>query len=108
MVLSTAIPILIAAIVIVIISKGIESQPIKPKTKLIDSTFGKSAIIEINKDLNKIKNIINNKVITVPKVSICDLNKLCNILLYNTNTLPNLTLSLSIPICAGIFFFQIL
>ena len=74
--LSTAIPILIAAIVIVIISKGILNQPIKPKTKEIDIMLGNKAIKDVLNDLKSNKNIIKSKIITVPKVRICDLNKL--------------------------------
>ena len=76
MVLSTAIPILIAAIVIVIISRGIFNQPIKPKTKEIDIMLGNKAIKEVFSDLKSNKNINNSKITTVPSVSICDLNKL--------------------------------
>ena len=54
--LSTAIPILIAAIVIVIISNGIFNIPINPRTEPIDNIFGTRAIKEIFNDLNNIKN----------------------------------------------------
>ena len=45
MVLSTAIPTLIAAIVMVIKSKGIDFRPIKPKTKVAGRIFGTIASI---------------------------------------------------------------
>tara|TARA_B100001559_G_scaffold247877_1_gene211177 strand:+ start:499 stop:675 length:177 start_codon:yes stop_codon:yes gene_type:complete len=57
-------------------SKGILSHPIKPKTKEIEIMLGNKAIKEVLYDLKSNKNIINSKIITVPKVSICDLNKL--------------------------------
>ena len=95
MVLSTAIPILIAAMVIVIISNGIFNIPINPKTDPIDSIFGTRAMNEIFNDLNNIKNIQNNTKTTRPNVLICELNKLCNILLYKMRILDNLILSAS-------------
>ena len=49
--MSTAIPMLIAAIVMVIISSGIEKTPIKPRTEPIDSKLGNKAIVDILKDL---------------------------------------------------------
>ena len=48
MVLSTAIPTLIAAIVIVIKSSGIDLIPIKPRTKAAGRIFGIIAIIAKN------------------------------------------------------------
>tara|TARA_B100000683_G_scaffold207582_1_gene201450 strand:- start:35 stop:244 length:210 start_codon:yes stop_codon:yes gene_type:complete len=57
-VLSTAIPTLIAATVIVIISRGIPKNPNKPKTDPAVIKFGASAIKVIFIDL-KIKSIIN-------------------------------------------------
>ena len=64
MLLSTAIPIVIAAIVIVIMSKGIPSNPIMPRIKKAAIKFGTTPIKESIKFLNKIKNIIKiaNKV----------------------------------------------
>ena len=46
MLLSTAIPIVIAAIVIVIISKGISSKPIIPRIKKAAKKFGTIPIKE--------------------------------------------------------------
>ena len=68
-------------------SNGILNQPIKPNTKPIDITFGINAISETLIDLNKSKNIKNNKIITLPIVSMWDLNRLCSILLYKIKTL---------------------
>ena len=64
MVLSTAIPIEIAAIVIVIISKGTDIYPIIPKIKLEAKIFGIMAMILNFIDLNNIINIKNIKIIT--------------------------------------------
>ena len=47
---------------------------------------------------NKIKNIKNNTKTTRPNVLICELNKLCNILLYKIRIFDNLILSASTPI----------
>ncbi len=90
MLLSTAIPIVIAAIVIVIISSGIPANPIIPSMKKAAIKFGTTPINESLTFLNNIKNIINIPNITKPKVKICDLNKLCNKLLNNIRTPPNL------------------
>ena len=76
MLLSTAIPIVIAAIVIVIMSNGISANPIIPKIKKAAIKFGTTPINESLIFLNKIKNIINIPPITSPSVKICDLNKL--------------------------------
>ena len=70
MLLSTAIPIVIAAIVIVIISKGIFSMPIIPRIKKAAIKFGTTPIKEIVMFLNKIKNIKKIPRITIPKVRI--------------------------------------
>ena len=67
MVLSTAIPIVIAAIVIVIISKGMEKKPIIPSIKDDAKIFGIIPITLNLIDLNKIKNIKNIKNITKPR-----------------------------------------
>ena len=56
MLLSTAIPIVIAAIVMVIISKGIPNNPIIPKMKKAAIKFGITPIIDNFRFLNKIKN----------------------------------------------------
>ena len=76
MLLSTAIPIVIAAIVIVIISKGILAIPNIPKIKKAAIKFGTMPINDNLMFLNNIKNIKNIPLITIPKVRICDLNKL--------------------------------
>ena len=70
MLLSTAIPIVIAAIVIVIISKGIPSRPIIPKIKNAAIKLGITPISASFRFLNKIINIIKIPIITKPKVSI--------------------------------------
>ncbi len=85
MVLSTAIPIVIAAIVIVIISKGIDKYPIIPKIKDEAKIFGIIPIMLNLTDLNNIKNMINIKIITNPSDFICESNKESSILLYRTN-----------------------
>ena len=76
MLLSTAIPIVIAAIVIVIISKGIPAKPIIPKIKKAAIKFGITPMSEILIFLKSIKNITNIPIITKPRVKIWDLNKL--------------------------------
>ena len=90
MLLSTAIPIVIAAIVIVIISKGIFAIPIIPKIKKAAIKFGTTPIKDNLMFLNKIKNIANIPIITNPRVKICDLNKLWSKLLYKISTPANL------------------
>ena len=70
MLLSTAIPIVIAAIVIVIMSSGIPSKPIIPKIKKAAIKFGTTPIRERVIFLNKIKNINVIPAITTPKVNI--------------------------------------
>ena len=70
MLLSTAIPIVIAAIVIVIISKGIPNNPIIPKIKKAAIKFGTTPINESLIFLNKIMNIENIPIITNPNVKI--------------------------------------
>ena len=70
MLLSTAIPIVIAAIVIVIISKGISINPIIPRIKKAAIKFGTTPIIDKDKFLNKIKNIAKIPSITIPSVRI--------------------------------------
>ena len=59
MLLSTAIPIVIAAIVIVIMSKGIPNKPIIPSIKKAAIKFGITPINESLIFLNKIMNIEN-------------------------------------------------
>ena len=85
MVLSTAIPIVIAAIVIVIISKGIDKYPIIPKIKDEAKILGIMATMLNFIDLNNTINIMNIKIITKPSDLICESNKESNILLYKTN-----------------------
>ena len=70
MLLSTAIPIVIAAIVIVIMSSGIPSTPIKPRIENAAIKFGITPIKEIFKFRNKTKNIAIIPHITRPKVNI--------------------------------------
>ena len=70
MLLSTAIPIVIAAIVIVIISKGILSKPIIPSIKNAAIKFGITPINDSFIFLKRIKNIPNMPIITRPKVKI--------------------------------------
>ena len=70
MLLSTAIPIVIAAIVIVIMSNGIPAKPIIPKIKKAAIKFGTTPINESFIFLNNIKNIIKIPAITNPNVRI--------------------------------------
>ena len=70
MLLSTAIPIVIAAIVIVIISKGMPSNPIIPNIKKAAIKFGTTPIKDNLRFLNSIKNITKIPIITKPKVNI--------------------------------------
>ena len=86
MLLSTAIPMVIAAIVIVIISKGIPSKPIIPRIKNAAIKFGTTPIKDKVIFLNKIRNIMVMPAITTPKVNICDLNRLCKRLLNRIRT----------------------
>ena len=69
MLLSTAIPIVIAAIVIVIMSNGIFNKPIIPKIKKAAIKFGTTPINDKEIFLKRIKNIekINNYEETVDK-----------------------------------------
>jgi len=70
MLLSTAIPIVIAAIVIVIISSGMPNIPIIPNIKKAAIKFGTTPIKEIITFLNNIKNIRKIPNITIPNVRI--------------------------------------
>ena len=79
-----------AAIVIVIISKGIPIKPIIPKIKKAAIKLGTTPINDSVIFLNKIKNINVIPAITTPKVNIWDLNKLCNRLLKSIRTPDNL------------------
>ena len=82
----TAIPIVIEAMVIVIISKGISRKHIITSVKNTAIKFGTTPIKDNLIFLNKIKKIIKIPIITNPNVIICDLNKLCNKLLNKINT----------------------
>ena len=70
MLLSTAIPIVIAAIVIVIMSNGIFNKPIIPKIKKAAIKFGTTPINDKEIFLKRIKNIEKIPNITIPRVSI--------------------------------------
>ena len=70
-----------AAIVMVIMSMGIPAPPITPKTTPAPSRFGRMPIIDKVIDRNNTRNMIAIPSITTPMVFICDLNKLCSILL---------------------------
>ena len=70
MLLSTAIPIVIAAIVIVIMSKGIPTKPIIPRIKKAAIKFGITPISEILIFLKRIKNITKIPIMTKPRVRI--------------------------------------
>ena len=83
MLLSTAIPIAIAAIVIVIISNGRLINPISPNTKVAANRLGIMPITDSITDLNKTINMRKIPTITKPRDNICESNKLCNILLYS-------------------------
>ena len=61
-------------------------MPIIPKIKNAAIKFGTTPINDNIIFLNKIKNIEKMPNITIPKVRICDLNKLCNKLLNKINT----------------------
>ena len=70
MLLSTAIPIVIAAIVIVIMSNGIPRRPIIPNIKKAAIKFGTTPIKDRVKFLNKTRNINEIPSITIPNVNI--------------------------------------
>ena len=74
--LSTAIPTVIAAIVIVIISNGMSIQPIKPKITIAAKRLGMRPMIATVTDRNS--SIMVNKIpaITNPRVRICDVKRL--------------------------------
>ncbi len=75
---------LIAAMVIVMISRGMEAHPITPSTAPDAKRFGNNAIRDTFHERNKIKNMQNKAATTIPSVMIWERNKLCSILLYNT------------------------
>ena len=87
-----------AAMVIVIISKGIPIKPIIQRIKKAAIKFGTTPIKESTTFLNKIRNIKKIPSITIPKVSICYLNKLCSKLLNKIKTPANLNSFSSNPI----------
>ena len=93
MLLSTAMPIVMAAIVIVIISKGISNKPMIPRIRKAAIKFGTTPIKDKVIFLNKIKNINVMPAITTPRVNICDLNKLCKRLLKRIRTPASLNSS---------------
>ena len=97
MLLSTAIPMVMAAIVIVIISKGISSKPIIPRIRKAAIKFGTTPISDRVIFLNKTRNITVIPAITTPKVNICDLNKLCKRLLNSIRIPASLNSSLFKP-----------
>ena len=80
--LSTAIPTVMAAIVIVIKSNGIPINPIVPKTVKQAIMFGIIVAKAILIDLKSTASIIKIPNITNASDFICESNKLCNILLY--------------------------
>ena len=59
-----------AAIVIVIMSRGIFFKPIIPKIKKAAIKFGTTPIIDKMTFLNKIRNIPKIPIMTIPKVKI--------------------------------------
>ena len=79
--LSTPIPILTAATVTVITSKGIPVKPIVPITAPAAKKLGIIPIEANFIDLNKNRNITNIDKNTIPMLPIKDPNKLCNKLL---------------------------
>ena len=72
MVLSTAIPTLIAATVIVIMSNGIFSNPKRPITEEATKIFGTNPIIIIFNDLKINKSMKPMTLNTKSKDAICD------------------------------------
>ena len=72
MVLSTPIPTEIAAIVIVMMSRGIFNQPMTPRTKAAAMALGIIQITAIFIDLNNTRNISMMTNMTTPSVRICD------------------------------------
>ena len=74
-------PIVMAAIVMVIRSRGIPIKPITPSIAKQAIIFGAIVMAAILKDLKRIRSIINIPVITIDRDFICESNRLCNILL---------------------------
>ena len=68
-----------------------------PRIKKAAIKFGTTPIEARTIFRNKIKNIKKIPIITIPKVSIWDLNRLCNKLLNKIRTPANLYSSLSKP-----------
>ena len=81
MLLSTAIPIVIAAIVIVIRSRGIDNSPIVPKTTKHAIKFGIIVRLAILNDLKRINSIMKMPNSTIDKDLICESKRLSSILL---------------------------
>ena len=69
---STPMPIAIAAMVMVIMSRGIPKIPIEPRIKNAVNIFGNVPIIASERLRNKTMSINNMHINTEPKVSICD------------------------------------
>ena len=85
MLLSIAIPTVIDAIVIVIMSKGISNNPKLPKINKAAVKLGMAATIDQDNDLNNINSKMKIPANVIPKVLICESNKLCSRLLNITN-----------------------
>ncbi len=81
MVLSTAMPITIAAMVMVMMSSEIPSQPISPSTCTAATMLGIIAIAAIFRLWNDTMNISMMARNTTPRVSIWERNRLCSMLL---------------------------
>ena len=71
MLLSIAIPTVIDAIVIVIMSKGILNSPKLPKINKAAVKFGMAATIDQDNDLNNINSKMKIPANVIPKVLIC-------------------------------------
>ena len=73
-------PMVIAAMVIVIMSIGIFDHPITPKTTIAPNRFGRMPIIDSATERKSTKNINAIPNITTPIVLICEANKLWSML----------------------------
>ncbi len=100
MVSSTAMPRLIAAIVMVIISSGISIHPINPKIVPTGIMFAIIAIIAILRLLKSAKNVKKSIRTTIPMVFICESKSDWSILLYITKRFETL--------CSSSFGFNML
>ena len=78
-------PTTIAAMVIVMISNGMPSNPIAPSTMPAANILGAKVINASGSERNNNRNITRIAPKTAPSVSICDLKRLCSTLLYRTN-----------------------